>query len=368
MPGPATVSNGFGIGLPPNKANPMFKAAPQLRLPFYATCLVILMTTAASSSEHTDPWSVYVDGGYYNGGAPSESPDGRYIVFSSPRSDHGDIYQWDRTTSSVTQLTSDPRFEKSPLYFPSGEAIAFSRNHDGRHCGVNVLNLKSHRETEVTSGKFDDDPAEISADGKYMIVRRGVEGGGLGIVMSTVLIEWARPSHVVQVGESAAFGATPGTVYYSSVDDSTQRIVTWSMGYHGEHRRRICDGNLVGVVPRKEMLLLGLLGGSPLDIYDVVSGKTVRVSTSQVRSVTSSMDGSVILFTNEFGKSLQRFRVSDRRNLAVVTPAGAVYHIQPCAKGFLVVVVDKAAGDRGGTVYLLDSLTWRFRKLFEIAK
>jgi hypothetical protein len=346
----------------------MFKAFPQLRVPFDATCLVMLMTTAALSSDHTNPWSVYVDGATYNGGAPSESTDGRYIVFSSPRSGHGDIYQWDRTTSSLTRLTSDPRFEKSPLYFPSGDTVAFSRNHDGRHCGVHVLNLKSHRETEVTSGKFDDDPAEISADGKYMIVRRGVDGGGLGILMSDVLIEWAKPSHVVQAVQDAAFGATPGTVYYSDIDDSRHRIVTWSMDHHGEHRRRICDGSLVGVVPRKEMLLLGLLGGSPLDLYDVVSGKTVRVSTSQVRNVTSSMDGSTILFTNTFGKSLQRFRVSDRRLLALDPPTGAVYGIQPCAKGFLVVVVDKAAGDRCGTVYLLDPLTWHFRKLFEIAK
>lgn len=346
----------------------MFKASPKFRAPFYATGLLILTATAASSSEHTDPWSVYVDGASYNGGAPSESPDGRYIVFSSPRSDHGDIYQWDRTTSSLTQLTSNPRLEKCPLYFPSGEAIAFSRNHDGRHCGINVLNLKSHRETEVTVGKFDDDPEEISADGKYMLVRRGVDYGGLGIVMSDVLIEWAKPSHVVQAGDSAAFSATPGTVYYSSIDDSTQRVVTWSMDYHGEHRRRICDGNLVGVLPRKEMLLLGLLGGSPLDIYNVASGKTVRVSTSQARSVTSSRDGSAILFTNDFGHSLQRFRVSDRRILGIATPAGAVYHIQPCAKGFLVVVVDKVAGDRCGTIYLLDQSTWHFRKLFEIAK
>jgi hypothetical protein len=347
----------------------MFKATSQFRVPFYATCLVMLMTTAASSSERTDPWRVYVDGAYYDGGAPSESPDGHSIVFSSPRSDHGDIYQWDRRTLSFTRLTSDPRFEGSPLYFPSGEAIAFSRNHDG-YRRVHVLNLKSHREAEVTSGKFDDDPVAISADGKYMIVRRGVDGGGLGILVSDVLIELAKPSHVVQAGESVsiAFGATPGTVYYSTNDYSTKRVATWSMDYNGEHQRRICDGYLAGVVPTKEMLLLGILGGSPLDIYDAVSGKTVRVSASQVSNVTSSTDGSSILFTNQFGKSLRRFQVSDRRTLAVDTPAGAIYHVQRCAKGFLVVVVDKAAGDRCGTVYLLDLLTWHFSKLFEIAK
>jgi hypothetical protein len=337
----------------------MFKATSQFRVPSYATCLVMLMTTAASSSDRTDPWRVYVDGGYYNGGAPSESPDGHYIVFSSPRSDHGDIYQWDRRTLSFAQLTSDARFEGSPLYFPSGEAIAFSRNHDG-YRRVNVLNLKSHREVEATSGKVDDDPEEISADGKYMIVRRGVDAGGLGVVTSNVLIEWSKPSHVVQAGISAAFGATPGTVYYSTSDDST-----WSMDYNGEHRRRIRDGYLWGVVPRQEILLLGT---SLLDIYDVVSGKTIRVFGSQVTNVTSSTDGSAILFTNEFGKSLRRFRVSDRRILTVDAPAGAIYHVQRCAKGFLVVVVDKAAGDRCGTVYLLDLLKWHFSKLFEIAK
>jgi hypothetical protein len=346
----------------------MFKAFPQLRVPFHATCLVLLMTTAASSSDRTDLWGVYVDGASYNGGAPSESPDGRSIVFSSPRSGHGDIYQWDRTTSSLTRLTSDPRFEKSPLYFPSGEAVAFSRNQDGYNCGVYVLNLKSHRETQVTSGKFVDEPAKISADGKYMIVRRGVDDGGLGIVMSDVLIEWAKPSHVIPAGQHAAFGATPGTVYYSDIDESRHQEAIWSMDYRGEHQRRICDAYLVGVVPRKEMLLLGISEGKPLDLYDVVSGKTARVSTSQVRNVTSSIDGSTILFTDRLGKSLQRFRVSDRQLLALDPPTGAIYSIQLCAKGFLVVVEDKAAGDRCGTVYLLDPSTWHFSKLFDIAK
>ena len=53
------------------------------------------------------------------------SADGERIVFSSDRTGNGDLYIMELETSELTQLTSSPREESSPVWSPNDKWIAF---------------------------------------------------------------------------------------------------------------------------------------------------------------------------------------------------------------------------------------------------
>ena len=74
-----------------------------------------------------DSWRHYQGGGHYPAGAPCMSPDGSVIIFSSPRTGSGDIYQIDRDGSNCRRLTDNPAFETDPIFSPDGLTIAFTR-------------------------------------------------------------------------------------------------------------------------------------------------------------------------------------------------------------------------------------------------
>src|SRR5688500_12275011 len=83
-----------------------------------------------------DSWEHYVGGGSYLALSPSMSPDGSKIVFSSPRSGRGDIYQIDRDGSNPVRLTDNPAFETSPVHCPDGSKIAFVRQTGKQHLWI----------------------------------------------------------------------------------------------------------------------------------------------------------------------------------------------------------------------------------------
>ena len=98
-------------------------ALPQLY--WMLASLLVLCAGCLPSGE--DSWGHYQGGGHYPARTPCMSPDGLVIVFSSPRTGSGDIYQIDRDGSQLVRLTNSPDFETDPLFSPDGTAIAFAR-------------------------------------------------------------------------------------------------------------------------------------------------------------------------------------------------------------------------------------------------
>src|ERR1700716_1245986 len=70
-------------------------------------------------------WQHYEGGGAYSGTAPSASPDGKSVVYSTPVTGHGDIYRYDRTTRKNVRLTSDPEYDGEPQYSKDGKRVYF---------------------------------------------------------------------------------------------------------------------------------------------------------------------------------------------------------------------------------------------------
>jgi dipeptidyl aminopeptidase/acylaminoacyl peptidase len=69
--------------------------------------------------------------GIYNESNPAWSPDGRFIAFSSNRTDqpdandNSDIFTIDVQAARITRVTSDPGGDDNPMWSPDGKEIAF---------------------------------------------------------------------------------------------------------------------------------------------------------------------------------------------------------------------------------------------------
>jgi hypothetical protein len=66
-------------------------------------------------------WEKHRSGEAYVGAHPVFSPDGAFVVYSTPASGHGDLYRYDRSTGRNTRLTADPEYE---VHSSLGQALA----------------------------------------------------------------------------------------------------------------------------------------------------------------------------------------------------------------------------------------------------
>ncbi len=103
---------------------------------------------------------------------PSPSPDGRRVVFASDRTADGirgfaNLFVLDLRTSAITQLTSGPWRDESPIWSADGR-IVFSSDRDGVLNVFSVDTLGSgRRETSAWTGAFDAVP--LPGDGGLVV-------------------------------------------------------------------------------------------------------------------------------------------------------------------------------------------------------
>lgn len=98
------------------------------------------------------------------------SADSKRLVYSSERNGSMEIFQYDFTTETETQLTRGSNMDASPVFSPDGKSLAFIRNSRS----LMVLDMASKEEREVS--KLYSDPAPLlggdtvkwSPDGKWL--------------------------------------------------------------------------------------------------------------------------------------------------------------------------------------------------------
>jgi dipeptidyl aminopeptidase/acylaminoacyl peptidase len=87
--------------------------------------LVDLRTTAAGNLKPGQPVKITDWAGYNN--QPSFLPDGRSILYTSIRDKQADIYRYDLSGATTTQVTNTPESEYSPTVMPDGKSISVVR-------------------------------------------------------------------------------------------------------------------------------------------------------------------------------------------------------------------------------------------------
>ncbi len=133
-------------------------------------------------------------------GAPTWSPDGTNIAFSSFRSENHDIYVMNRDGSEQINLTMNPGRDLDPAWSPDGTQIAFC-SFRGRQFDIYVMYADGSEQTNVTpnamSGMapvWSPDGASLAfhsfQNGKYSIYTMNTDGSGQTLLTGGETFNW----------------------------------------------------------------------------------------------------------------------------------------------------------------------------------
>jgi Tol biopolymer transport system component len=147
-------------------------------------------------------WDIYAGGGTYRGTQPSLSPDGRFVVYSTPVSGHGDIYRFDRSRRESVQLTNHPEFDGCPVCSPNGMHIVFEREKNGE-AKLWIMDIDGANQRPLTDGLAREFGASFSKDGSRIAFCRTQAGA------SHVWVMDADGGRETQVTDGPLFDAMP---------------------------------------------------------------------------------------------------------------------------------------------------------------
>ena len=108
--------------------------------------------------------------------APSWSPDGKRIVFSSDRDGNGEIYVMDDDGGNQQRLTDNDFHDTHPSWSMDGERIAFMSKRDGHFIGefglsyeIYVMDADGGNQQNLTNNRKTDVSPSWSPDGKWIV-------------------------------------------------------------------------------------------------------------------------------------------------------------------------------------------------------
>jgi TolB protein len=104
-------------------------------------------------------------GSNYN---PSFSSDGRWIVFTSERFGSADIFRVHPDGSGLERLTDDPAFDDQGTLSPDGRTLAFVSTRGGGTANIWLLDIASHRISNLTKNRAGNFRPSWSPDGQWI--------------------------------------------------------------------------------------------------------------------------------------------------------------------------------------------------------
>jgi len=135
-------------------------------------CLVIAVVLV-NGCKFGGRWDRHSGGGSFIGCSPSVSHRGSTIVFASPRTGHGDIYEYDESNSNLTRLTDNSNYEGDPEYSYDDKKIVFVREEDTiGH--IWIMNADGTGQQRITNDRGYDSGPSFSPDGSQIVFTRNV--------------------------------------------------------------------------------------------------------------------------------------------------------------------------------------------------
>jgi Tol biopolymer transport system component len=119
--------------------------------------------------------------------SPAYSPDGTRIAFAGIRGNQSDIFVYDLSDGTLTNLTSDVFYDGAPVYSPDGKWLVYSSIGD-EHAKLYRLNVANPSERfQITSGDWNDIDAWFSPDGKRIFFASDKQTGRAAVTAAALL-------------------------------------------------------------------------------------------------------------------------------------------------------------------------------------
>jgi TolB protein len=322
--------------------------------------LLFFCTGCLSGGENS--WRHYTSGGNYPARTPSMSPDGSVIVFSSPRTGNGDIYQIKSDGSGSVQLTNSPVFETDPIFSPDGSTIAFLREADGcRH--IWLMNRDGTDQRQLTSGKVLDDMGAFSPNGSELLFLRSPLPTGLGRLVEDFSVN-VRSKQVRKLEAFPEYSPDGKHVAYSTFSEVKERFEIWIMDSDGSDKHFLAVGNSPRFSSDGGMILYQTKSddAGPGGLW-----KTIAIDGSSDRELgrmtdaVFSPDGKHIVYQSpSYKRELWKMDRDGTNRIRLVAPTGYIDFLRPCRPGFILKIV---TDDRVGDIYLIDTGTWKVNRV-----
>jgi Tol biopolymer transport system component len=172
--------------------------------------------------------------------APSWSPDGRSIVFTSFRNGKGDIYVMDTRGGDQRRLTSDPAHDDLPAWSPDGKRIAFVSDRPG-NLEIYVMDADGANQTRLTFAPGADYGPTWSPDGKRIAWRSDKDGNAEIYSMNADGSDQRRLTNNPASDHSPTWGPD-GRIVWISNRDTGAKTSLYIMNGDGTDAHRITSG------------------------------------------------------------------------------------------------------------------------------
>jgi TolB protein len=261
----------------------------------------------------TGRWAHYSGGGSYIGSNPVFSPDGTKIIFSSPNTGHGDIYEMDVDGSNRKRLTTAKDYEGEPFYSPNGSKICYVREQRGQG-QIYTMDRDGKNQKQLTSGSAVFNACSFSPDNKQVVYYNFSEHKHTICIMNT-----DSTNQKCLIGDNIdksnpVFSAQGDSIYYYTVktDDSYKMtaVEIWKQNINTLETQFVSTllGELYEIKfspDYKKIVYIAWQGDSQQyqQIYIAnIDGTSVKMltNTKELKSTPSfSYDGSKIIFLSE---------------------------------------------------------------------
>jgi len=324
--------------------------------------LTLLLACAGCQPQGQDSWQHYVGGGHYPARTPAMSPDGRVIVFSSPRTGNGDICQINADGSAPIRLTNVPAFETDPIFSPDGSSIAYAREAGGaRH--IWLMDRDGTNQRQLTSGRVLDDVWSFSPDGTELQILRSPFSTGLGRAGGFATVN-LRTKDVRKLDAMLEYSSDGKRVAWYAINEGMKRNEVWIMNADGSERHFLA----VGLSPRFSADAQTVLYSGESSVADPGSDwNTISVDGTNGRKLGRMLDpvfasdGKHIVYqTPGFKRELWKMDIDGTNRVRLPAPAGYIDFLRPCRAGFILKHV---ASDRVGDIYVLDTAAWTVKQV-----
>jgi dipeptidyl aminopeptidase/acylaminoacyl peptidase len=172
--------------------------------------------------------------------APSWSPDGKSIVFTSFRNGKGDIYAMDARGTGQRRLTTTPAHDDLPAWSPDGSRIAFTSDRDG-NLELYVMNADGSGQTRLTFDPAPDFGATWSPDGKR-IAWESARAGNYDVYSMNPDGSDVRPLTTNTASDVMPSWGPDGRVAFISTRDTGAKTSLYVMNPDGTGQRRVTNG------------------------------------------------------------------------------------------------------------------------------